>query len=152
VPGAADVLASLSSRFRLGLVTDGRSVTQRAKIEALKLTSLIPTIVVSDEIGGRSTWKPSPAPFLEACARLGTTPERAVYVGDNPHKDFLGARAAGLSSVRLRLSAGLHFDCSAQNVQDQPDRTVLALPEVPRAIHSLAAARSARDVPDGRQP
>lgn len=137
-PGAPEVLLELSERFRLGLVTDGHSVTQRRKIEALGLENLIPTIVISDEIGGRATWKPSPAPFWEACARLDTTPSRAVYIGDNPHKDFLGARAAGLASVRLRLSTGLHFKCEPHHEGAQPDRVVGEFREVLHVVDSLA--------------
>ena len=137
VSGAAEVLRILGKHFKLGLVTDGYSMTQRRKIEALSLESLISTIVVSDEIGGRSTWKPSPAPLLEACARLDTTPSRAVYIGDNPHKDFFGARVAGLASVRLRLSAGLHSTCEPQCKEAQPDGVVAELREVPHAVDSL---------------
>lgn len=138
VPGAAEVLQTLGESLKVGLVTDGYSVTQRRKIEALKLEDVISTIVVSDELGGRSAWKPSPAPFLEACARLGTRPERAIYIGDNPHKDFLGARAAGLASVRLRLSAGLHVNCEPIHNDDKPDLTVSEFHEIPDAIGAVA--------------
>jgi putative hydrolase of the HAD superfamily len=136
-PGALEVLQELGESYKLGLVADGYSSTQRRKIEALNLESMISAIIISDEIGGRSTWKPSPAPFLEACARLNTTPDRAVYIGDNPHKDFLGARAAGLVSVRLRLSAGLHFTCESQDEGAQPDYVVAEYCEVPQAVGFL---------------
>jgi putative hydrolase of the HAD superfamily len=142
VPGATEVLRGLGEHFRLGLVTDGYPGTQRRKIEALGIEDLISTIIISDEIGGRAAWKPSPAPFLEACARLGTKPSRAVYIGDNPHKDFLGARAAGLTSVRLRLSAGLHFSCEPQHKGDEPDITVFHVQEIPRAIDTLTPGAS----------
>ncbi|MBK5283681.1 MAG: HAD family hydrolase [Nitrospiraceae bacterium] len=138
VPGASEVLQNLLEHFKLGLVTDGYSATQRRKIEALNLESLISVIVISDEIDGRSTWKPSPIPFLEACARLDTTPDHAVYVGDNPHKDFLGARTAGLTSVRLRLDAGIHSKCEAQDEDGQPDRVVEDFCQIPDALHSLS--------------
>lgn len=145
VPGAAEVLQTLGEGLRLGLVTDGYSLTQRRKIEALKLEDVISTIVISDELGGRSAWKPSPAPFLEACARLGTKPSRAIYIGDNPHKDFRGARSAGLASVRLRLSAGLHVSCEPNHHEDQPDLEVSAFPDIPGAIDSVA-----HRAPEGR--
>jgi len=138
VSGARDVLKELSERFKLGLVTDGHSITQRRKIEALGLEELISTIIISDELGGRATWKPSPDPFLAACARLDTTPNQAVYVGDNPHKDFVGARAAGLASVRLRLSAGLHAKCEPHSDEARPDRVVTEFGQVPQAVDALA--------------
>jgi FMN phosphatase YigB (HAD superfamily) len=60
-----------------------------------------------------------------------------MCIGDNPHKDFLGARAAGLASVRLRLRDGLHFNCEPQDPGGQPDFTVFEFAEIPRAIDSV---------------
>jgi FMN phosphatase YigB (HAD superfamily) len=124
------------TRQALSRVQAQCQVTTRER-SGLGLENLISEIVISDEIGGRSTWKPSPTPFLKVCERLDTKPTLAVYVGHNPHKDFLGARAAGLASVRLRLSAGLHVNCEPKREEDQADRTVREFREIPEAIDSL---------------
>jgi putative hydrolase of the HAD superfamily len=137
-PGARECLQTLGEHFSLGLITDGYSVPQRRKIEALNLEKMISTVIVSDEIGGRSTWKPSPIPFLTACASLGTTPARAVYIGDNPHKDFLGATIAGLASIRLRLGAGMHSRCEPESQDAAPNRVVDSFRAIPDAVSSLS--------------
>ena len=51
-------------------------------------------------IGGDSTAysKPHPEPLLEAARRLGVTPSRCVYVGDD-HRDIVAGRAAGMATV-----------------------------------------------------
>lgn len=88
--------------FRLGLLSDGHGGVQRRKLGALGLAPLFDSVVFSDDLGGRETWKPSPLPYRACLAELDTAPAHAVYVGDNPAKDFLGARAAGMRSIRLR--------------------------------------------------
>ena len=37
-------------------------------------------------------------------------PSEAVYIGDNPLKDFIGARQVGLSTLRIRRKGTLHHD------------------------------------------
>ena len=43
--------------------------------------------------------KPNPEIFRRALTRLGVPPERAIYAGDIPEVDVLGARAAGMEGV-----------------------------------------------------
>ena len=43
--------------------------------------------------------KPDPEIFRRALARLQIAPERAIYAGDIPEVDVLGARAAGMAGV-----------------------------------------------------
>jgi putative hydrolase of the HAD superfamily len=47
------------------------------------------------------SWKPDVKIFQYAVQRAGTTPERALYVGDNYFTDIIGARRAGLMPVLL---------------------------------------------------
>ena len=91
--------------LRLGCVTDGWLAVQRRKVEALGVEPLLDALVISDELG-RDFWKPHPKPFLNCCARLGVEPSEAVFVGDNPERDMVGARRAGLASIRIRRPGG----------------------------------------------
>jgi putative hydrolase of the HAD superfamily len=91
----------------IGVLTDGMASVQRRKLHALGLQERIACIVVSDEYGSDS-WKPSPVPFRAALERLGVPAGECVYVGDNPHKDFVGARAVGLRTIRVRREVGDH--------------------------------------------
>lgn len=139
VPGWTEALETLRHRgHRLGLVSDGRAPVQRRKVEALQLTQLLDDIVISDELGGIATWKPSPVPYLVACERLGVAPSRAIYVGDNPAKDFLGACRAGLASVRLRWPGGLHHDVEPAGPEFRPDYETTDLEGVMAAVDRWA--------------
>lgn len=107
-PEARDLLAQLhATGIPVGLLSDGYLETQRKKLSALGIEHYFSAIVFSDEIG-RDYWKPSPVPFLTLFSRLGVAPTAAVYVADNPLKDFAGARQLGVHTVRMRLLEGLY--------------------------------------------
>ncbi len=95
-PDSLSVVRGLQRRLLTGLVTNGPSVIQRAKLERLGIEHLFPIVVVSEEIG---VAKPDPAIFAHALALAGVRPEEALYVGDHPLNDVIGARRAGLVSV-----------------------------------------------------
>jgi putative hydrolase of the HAD superfamily len=99
--GVEAMLAALAARWPLGLVSDGPAATQAAKLAALGIGHYFTAVVFSDALGGAAARKPSPVPFLAALDELRVAPERAVYVGDNPRRDFVGARALGLLTVRV---------------------------------------------------
>jgi putative hydrolase of the HAD superfamily len=98
---SARVLARLRPWYRLGIVTDGHAEVQRKKIRALGVAPLVDAIVVADDLG-REHWKPDPLPLLTCCRALDADPREAVFVGDNPPRDMLGARRAGMPGIRLR--------------------------------------------------
>ena len=83
---------------RLGLITDGRRITQRNKIEALGLSRFMDTsnIVVSEEFGSE---KPSERNYLYFSGKYPAA--RYVYVGDNPKKDFLAPNRLGWKTICL---------------------------------------------------
>ncbi len=95
------LLSLLQPRYGLGILTDGPADVQRRKVKALDLQHRVEAIVYSDDFG-REHWKPSSIPYLELLRRLHAEPSHAVYVGDNPKKDFVGARRLGLQTVRVR--------------------------------------------------
>ena len=107
------LLTLLAPQFGLGLLTDGPAEVQRRKVKALGLTSRIEAIVYSDDFG-REHWKPSPIPYLELLRKMHVDPSHAVYVGDNPKKDFIGARRLGLQTVRIRRPNTEHGHLEAQ--------------------------------------
>lgn len=99
-PEAAYVLASLLNRGEhIALITDGRSRTQRAKIDMLGLCRFIPSsrISISEEIGNT---KNSSLPFDRLMA-LNPSENKWTYVGDNPEKDFFHPNRLGWSTVML---------------------------------------------------
>ncbi len=108
-PDGSDCLEALSKRFRLGVITDGPAACQRNKFQALFLAQWVDQVVYSDECG-RDCWKPHPKPYKTIQERLGLEPFSLVYVGDNPAKDFRGARGVGWRSIRIRRPGTLHFE------------------------------------------
>lgn len=57
------------------------------------------SVIIDSGIVGVS--KPDPAIFAHALEAMGVSPNRALYVGDTPHADVRGARAAGMPVVQL---------------------------------------------------
>ncbi len=101
--GAQEILASLASRYRLGLISNGYADTQRPRLHAARLTGYFQTIVVSDEVG----WaKPDPRIFAYALEQLGIAPAFALYVGDSTSHDLAGALNAGLDFCLYRPAGG----------------------------------------------
>lgn len=94
LPRVAETLAVLAESFRLGLLsnfTDARPV--RGALARHDLTRHFEAIVISAEIGRR---KPHRDAFEHALRSLGSTASRALYVGDDPEDDVLGAAGAGM--------------------------------------------------------
>ncbi len=90
-----------AARIKIGVVSDGLASVQRTKLRAMtELVARLDAIVLTDELGPEYH-KPSPVPFRVACVLLGVEPADAAYVGNDPRKDFTGARAAGLRTIRV---------------------------------------------------
>lgn len=123
------VLAALRERGEiLGLITDGRSNTQRAKIKALGLERFIEprNILVSGETGFDKTHR---EPFDMIMMR-NPAERRYVYVGDNSAKDFIWPNKLGWLTVQLD-------DADGVNIHPQSsDRPAAFLPQ--RHIGSLS--------------
>jgi putative hydrolase of the HAD superfamily len=84
---------------KLGIVTNGPSVWQSRKIDALGLAPLFDTIVISGNVGIE---KPDPRIFEHALQRCGVVAVESMFVGDHPTADIQGAKSAGLMPVWVR--------------------------------------------------
>lgn len=82
--------------YSLGLITDGRSVTQRNKLRALEIEDVFDKIVISEEFGST---KPSEANFKSF---MSDGINEYFYIADNPKKDFITPNALGWTSICLR--------------------------------------------------
>jgi len=89
-------LSPTRSRVKLGMITNGASDIQRAKIEGSGLADYFDTILVSGEEG---FGKPKPEIFRLAIDRLGVDEASAVMIGDSLARDVAGAAAVGIKSV-----------------------------------------------------
>lgn len=114
------LLAQLAAENALGLLSDGLLEVQKRKLAALGLADRFQAVVFSDQ-WGRPFWKPHRRPFETILEHLGVTARRAIYVADNPAKDFVGARRVGLASVRVRFG-GVYHDCAPPDADHAADR------------------------------
>lgn len=94
--GVAPLLDAYKQRFRLGLITNGPSWTQRAKIIQLDLARWFDVMIVSGEFGVE---KPHVTIFQHALIQLGVSAADAIMIGDNPEADIRGAHATGMRAV-----------------------------------------------------
>lgn len=89
-----ELLGELAGRYRLGLVSNfDHAPTAQAILARYGVHQRFDVTLISDDFGRR---KPHPSIFHEALDRLSAAPSEALYVGDTPADDILGARAAGL--------------------------------------------------------
>lgn len=132
-------------KYRLGVVTDGYLEVQRRKIAACRLPEYFDAIVCSDELG-RDAWKPSTRPFLLVLERLGVAAGDAVYVGDNPVKDFRGAKELGMGTIRIRCPEGLHSHAESASCEDAPATEILQWSDLEDAIAALGWTSAATPV------
>ena len=123
-----DVLTS--NQVRVGLITDGRSIQQRNKIEALGLNRWIENddIIISEEFGSE---KPALANYEYYMKRY---PECCdfTYVGDNPNKDFVAPNILRWETICLKDDgSNIHKQgISAIGSEAMPNRVVMNLTEI----------------------
>ena len=135
-PDVIPALEGLRGTAHLGLITEGPRAVQNAKLEALGLRSAFDKVVVLGE-EERQEWKPNRLPFDRWLEGADIRPERSVYLGDNPAKDFLGARRAGWASIRVRRSDGLHRSEEPLGAEARPDREIADLQSLETILATL---------------
>ncbi len=118
--GTIAVLDQLHGPYRLGLVSDGFLDVQRRKFAALGIQRYFDAVVFSDEFG-REHWKPSVKPFQAVLERLQVgSAQSAVYIGDNPTKDFLGANQMGMTTIQIRRPDSEYAVASGETDDHRP--------------------------------
>ena len=96
---AKDCLKRLKN-YPLYIVTDGNKIVQKNKIKALNLENHVKKTILTSNYGLRNS-KPSTFCFQKICDMEKTSPTNLVYIGDDPHKDFVGLKREGFKTIRL---------------------------------------------------
>ena len=96
----ADRFLTKFRKYPLYIVTDGNKLVQKKKVFALKLNGRVKRIFFTRDYGLRHE-KPSPYCFLRICRLEKIEPREAVYIADNPRKDFIGLKPLGFKTVRI---------------------------------------------------
>jgi putative hydrolase of the HAD superfamily len=135
-PEVPELLERLAKRYALGLLSDGEPEIQYGKLDALGLRYFFDAVLVSGELGP-DAWKPSPRGLITLLQRMGGVgPAEAVYVSDNPAKDFKAAREAGMRSIRVRREGGVYSHLEPESADYAPDIEVVSLTEVESLVTS----------------
>lgn len=90
-PEVEPLLAELAQRYRLASITNGNLAFDRLALRR--------HFMVSIAAGEMHAPKPDARPFLAALARLGTSPSRALHVGDSWKEDILPAVRLGMRAA-----------------------------------------------------
>jgi HAD superfamily hydrolase (TIGR01549 family) len=90
-------LDRLRERYRLAIVSNfDHAPTVEMTLAAHGIRDAFEAVVVSANTGWR---KPRPEIFHEALGQMGIAPADAVFVGDTPEVDVLGAQAVGMDVI-----------------------------------------------------
>ena len=103
----------------------------QARLDQLELGQFLSAIITID-IASRP--KPDPAPFLEACAALGTNPSRSIAFEDST-TGVTSARAAGLYTIACPGPLTLGHDLSAAH-RVISSHTEVSLADLGRAVQN----------------
>jgi haloacid dehalogenase superfamily, subfamily IA, variant 1 with third motif having Dx(3-4)D or Dx(3-4)E len=99
IPGVTSLIADLSRRFKLVLVTNTHHAgLVHDHLGAMDVGQYFAAVVTSVEHGKR---KPSRSIFESALAQSEGKRETSVYIGDSYSADYLGAISAGLRGLLI---------------------------------------------------
>ena len=108
LPGAFEAFSRIADLLPVGIMTNGFTEIQTAKLAQFPdLSARSSAVVISEEVG---VLKPHPALFEEAARRVDTPPEHILYVGDSLHSDVEGGIAAGWQVAWLSREEHDHAD------------------------------------------
>ncbi|XP_002981340.2 N-acylneuraminate-9-phosphatase [Selaginella moellendorffii] len=115
--------------LKVGLITNGHTVVQRAKLEACKAQELFNVILVGGE---EPREKPYKEIFLKACELAGCDPRESVMVGDNLSTDIQGGLNAGFLAT---IWVNLHGHPPSSSIH--PSYTISSIAELPCVLKEI---------------
>ena len=119
--GAVATLQQLYNDYSLGLITNGRTRGQMAKLDSVRVREYFSAIVISEAHGRK---KPDASIFKACLEQLNCKPGEAVYIGDNPTNDIVPAKALGMHAIWLRnahFAAPDSCDAIVEDIREVPD-------------------------------
>lgn len=129
-----------------GILTNGPSVVQRAKVEACGAAALFgeDRVVLAGELAEQ---KPAASAFRAACAALGEPPERTIMVGDSYAADIAGGIGSGMlatvwvhppEAADASLGSVAHdFVAHVPHGQPAPDHTIPSVLELEAVLERI---------------
>ncbi|HOE70401.1 MAG TPA: HAD-IA family hydrolase [Brevefilum sp.] len=135
LPGAVETLHTLYDRgYRLFVISNTTSPIETPNLLAKTgLVDLFEGVILSTTFGWR---KPHPSLFMSAARQMVIDPVNCVYVGNDPARDLVGARQAGLGGAILINTDGSFDDDLDKDINQQesigmqPDAWISSLPQL----------------------
>lgn len=97
IPGAKEAIVALADGYRLGVASSSPLELIEYALELAGVQEYFDVVVSSDEV---ARGKPEPFVYLEACARLGSSPGRSAAVEDST-SGIQAAHKAGLAVIAV---------------------------------------------------
>ncbi len=127
IPGTVEMLATLKTRYRLGLLSNLTHAPAALRIiDKLGMTPFFDVVLVSGQLGYR---KPHPRVFLELLDQLGTPKEQTAFVGDNLDADVYGAQQVGIQPIWMTYVQGQKA-LEALGLADPPPPAAPSVPTI----------------------
>ncbi|EOO74373.1 HAD hydrolase, family IA [Bacillus cereus VD021] len=89
-------LNHIKRHFKVGIITNGSTQRQKAKIMDTGLNEYFDTIIISEEVGFS---KPDKRIFELALNKLNVQSEDVLFVGDDLEKDIAGCQNANIKGI-----------------------------------------------------
>ena len=116
-------LSIIQSRWKTALLSNADDDYLLPLLDRLGL--MFQEVLTSERV---RAYKPHPLPFLQILERLKVQPQEAVYVGDSPLDDILGANSVGMRTVWVNRTGGAFDD--GLPAPDYQVRSLVELPEI----------------------
>lgn len=99
-----NLLKGIKKKYSLGLLTDGNSITQKNKFNALKLSQYFEFVVFSNDMNLQKPAKTLYDLFENHFSRHKTF----FYIADNPKKDFITPNKMNWITIRYKNPLGIY--------------------------------------------
>ncbi len=127
VPAAhEEFLAQVRQHYATALVSNFDHGPTARRVLGPRASAQLHHIVVSDEHGWR---KPHPQIFTDALSVLGVDPQEALFVGDSPQDDIVGAKTVGMDVAWVNAAGA-----TLPEGIPEPDYIIRAIPELARVL------------------
>lgn len=93
LPGALEVVKTISEKLPVLILTNGISHIQHGRIDSSPLAPYLSGLLISEEIGAP---KPAPDMYIKALEMLNMKPSEVLMIGDSLTSDIRGAINAGI--------------------------------------------------------
>ncbi|MEM4267552.1 MAG: TIGR02253 family HAD-type hydrolase [Candidatus Woesearchaeota archaeon] len=110
-PGVVPTLIKLREKgLKLAIVTDAPTLKAWLRLVEMRLDSFFDVVVCFEDTGKH---KPHKKPFALAIKKLKVKPTEAVFIGDWPERDIVGARSLGIKTVFAKYGYSMNKNPSA---------------------------------------